>query len=267
LGVTEPNAGVNTLKIETSAKKDGNEYVINGQKTWNSGTDWADMMLLSARTSEYDPENPTHGITLFLVPTPSEQDGVTLNELNSVAPWYEKQFQVLFDDLRISEDQVLGDVDQGFYQFWDTLNTERISLAATCIGSGLRAIDLGTEYANDRKVFDDQPIGSHQAIQHPLADAYAKLMSAREMTYKASWKWDNDMVCGFEANTAKLLASEAAEEASSNSIQAHGGNAFNEDYDVFTLWVNSRILQIAPIPNEMIKNFIGEHELGMPASY
>lgn len=267
LGVTESNAGVNTLKIETRAERDGDEFVINGQKTWNSATNWADMMLLVTRTSEYDPENPTHGLTLFLVPTPSDQDAVTLNPLDSVAPWYEKQFQVHFDDLRVSEDQVLGEIDQGLYQLWDTLNTERMSLAASCVGSGLRAVDRATDYANERTVFGDQPIGSHQAIQHPIAESYAELMAAREMVYKASWKWDHDQEAGLEANTAKLLASEAAEKAASNAMQAHGGNAFSNEYDLFTLWVNSRILQIAPIPNEMVKNFIGEHELGMASSY
>lgn len=267
LGVTESNAGVNTLKIETRAERDGDEFVINGQKTWNSATNWADMMLLVTRTSEYDPENPTHGLTLFLVPTPSDQDAVTLNPLDSVAPWYEKQFQVHFDDLRVSEDQVLGEIDQGLYQLWDTLNTERMSLAASCVGSGLRAVDQATDYANERTVFGDQPIGSHQAIQHPIAESYAELMAAREMVYKASWKWDHDQEAGLEANTAKLLASEAAEKAASNAMQAHGGNAFSNEYDLFTLWVNSRILQIAPIPNEMVKNFIGEHELGMASSY
>jgi len=267
LGVTEPNAGINTLQIETTAEKDGDEYVINGSKTWNSGTNKADMMLLTTRTTEYDPDNPTHGITLFLVPNPADQDGISLNQLESVAPWFEKQYTVHFDDVRVSEDQILGDVDGGLYQLWDTLNTERIATAASGVGCGLRAVDLGVEYANDRKVFGGQPISSHQAIQQPLAESYAKVMSAREMGYKASWKWDNNMECGLEANTAKLLASEAAEEAASNAIQAHGGNAFNQDYDVFSLWVNSRIIQVAPIPNEMVKNFIGEHQLGMPKSY
>jgi acyl-CoA dehydrogenase len=270
MALTEPNAGVNTLRMDTFAERDGDEYVVDGQKTLISGADHADGMLLIARTSEFDRSNPTHGVTLFLVDDPAERDGIELNPLEVHVPWYETQYQIDFDGLRLSEEDILGGPDAAdiaLYNLWDTLNTERIATAAGAIGSGLRAVDLAVDYANDRSVFGGEPIGSHQAIQHPLADSYADLITAREMMYKASWKWDRDEQCGMESNVAKLRGTEAATEAASRAIQTHGGNGFTADYEVFELWVNARLIETVPIPNEMIRNFIAEHTLGLPRSY
>ncbi|MDY6779282.1 MAG: acyl-CoA dehydrogenase family protein [Halobacteria archaeon] len=269
MALTEANAGINTLQIDTFAERDGDDFVVNGQKMWISGADHADGMLLIARTSEFDPSNPTHGFTLFLVDEPSERDEIELTPLDVHVPWYETQYQVEIDDLRLTEDDVLGGpstVDSALYLLWDTLNTERIVTAAGAVGGGLRAVDLAVEYANDREVFG-APISSHQAIQHPLADAYSELITAREMMYKAAWKYDNDESCGMEANVAKLRSTEAATEAASHAIQTHGGNGFSADYEVFHLWVNSRLIETVPIPNEMVRNFLAEHTLGMPRSY
>ncbi|GAB7018164.1 acyl-CoA dehydrogenase family protein [Halostagnicola bangensis] len=281
MGLTEAGAGTNTLNIDTRAERvgdggtgegtddtgdNGGEFVLSGQKMWISGVENADEMLLVARTSEFDSSNPTHGVSLFLVPEPAEQEGISLTPLDVEVPWFETQYQVDIDGLRVHEDRILGTENGGLYLLWDTLNTERIAGAASAIGGGLRAIDLAVDYANERSVFG-QKIGGHQAIQHPIADAYSQLMCAREMTYKAASKWDHDEDAGAEANMAKLRASEAATYAADRAIQTHGGNGFSTEYEVFDIWQNSRLLQTVPVTNEMVKNFLGEHTLGLPRSY
>lgn len=267
MALTEPEAGTNTLNISTHAEKtDDGEFSVNGQKTFISGVENADTMLLVARTSEFDRSNPTHGVTLFLVDDPAERDGILLSELDTTVPWFERQYQVQFDDLRVTEDDILGTEDGGLYLLWDTLNTERLGGAASALGGGLRAVDLAVEYTQDREVFG-QPIGAHQGIQHPIAESYAKLMAAREILYKGAKKWDDDEDCGLEANVAKLLTSRAGTEAADRAIQAHGGNGFTREYEVYDIWQNLRLTQTAPVSNEMVLNFIGEHQLGMPRSY
>jgi acyl-CoA dehydrogenase len=266
MGLTEPRAGTNTLNIDTQAERDNEEFVLDGQKTFISGVENADEMLLIARTSEFDRSNPTHGVSLFLVSDPASQDAISLTELDTTVPWFERQYQVDIDGLRVHEDRILGTEDGGLYLLFDTLNTERIGGAASALGGGLRAIDLAVEYANDRDVFG-QPIGSHQAIQHPLAEYYAKLKAAQQITYEAAAKWDEGEDCGMEANAAKLLTSEFATEAASQAIQTHGGNGFTREYEVYDIWQNVRLTQTAPVSNEMVKNFIAEHHLGLPRSY
>ncbi|MEF8855697.1 MAG: acyl-CoA dehydrogenase family protein [Haloarculaceae archaeon] len=266
MALTEPGAGTNTLAIDTMAERDGDAFVVDGQKTFISGVENADHMLLVARTSDFDRSNPTHGVTLFVVPDPADKDGIRLTPLDVEVPWFEVQYQVDFDGLRLGDEHVLGEVDGGLYLLWDTLNTERIAGAASAVGGGLRAIDLAVEYATDREVFGG-PIGEHQAIQHPLADAYAELVCAQAVTYKAAWKWDEGQDAGMEANVAKLRASEAATEAADRAIQTHGGNGFTPEYEVYDIWQNMRLTQTVPISNEMVRNFIAEHHLGMPRSY
>ncbi|WP_226482726.1 acyl-CoA dehydrogenase family protein [Natrinema amylolyticum] len=266
MGLTEPNAGTNTLSIETTAERDGDEFVIDGEKTFISSVETADEMLLVARTSPFDPSNPVHGGTLFLVSEPAERDAISLSKLDTAVPWFEHQYQVTIDGLRVHEDDILGTVDNGFKLMFDTLNTERIAGAASALGGGLRAIDLAVDYANDRDVFG-QPIGSHQSIQHPLAESYAKLLAAREITYSAASKWDSGEDCSMETNAAKLLTSEFSTEAASRAIQTHGGNGFTKEYEVYQIWQNSRLTQTVPVSNEMAKNHIAEHHLGLPRSY
>ncbi|WP_255681367.1 acyl-CoA dehydrogenase family protein [Natrinema sp. SYSU A 869] len=239
MGLTEPNAGTNTLSIETMAERDGDEFVIDGEKTFISSVENADEMLLVARTSELDPSDPTHGGTLFLVSDPAERDAISLSTLDTAVPWFEHQYQVAIDGLRVHEDDILGAEDEGFELMFDTLNTERIAGAASALGDGLRAIDLAVEYANDREVFG-QPIGAHQSIQHPLAESYAKLLAARQITYSAAAKWDRGEDCSMETNAAKLLTSQFSTEAASQAIQTHGGNGFTKEYEVYELWQNAR---------------------------
>ena len=257
--------GAHTVEIPPGVR-DGDEFVLDGQKTFISGVENADHMLLVARTSAFDSSNPTHGVTLFVVPDPADRDGIDLTPLDVDVPWFEVQYQVDIDGLRLDESQVLGAVDGGLYLLWDTLNTERIAGAASAVGGGLRAIDLAVDYANDRSVFGEK-IGAHQAIQHPLADAYSKLVCAQSVTYQAAWKWDEGEDAGMEANVAKLRASEAATEAADRAIQTHGGNGYTPDYEVYDIWQNMRLTQTVPVSNEMVKNFVAEHHLGLPRSY
>jgi acyl-CoA dehydrogenase len=267
MGLTEAAAGTNTLNIDTMAESVGDgEWEVTGQKMWISGVENADTMLLVSRTAEYDASDPTGGVTLFLVGDPADRDAIDLTHVEVQLPWFEKQYQVDIDGLRVTEDDVLGTVDGGLYLLWDTLNTERIAGAASALGGGFRAIDLAVEYANERNVFG-APIGSHQAIQHPIAESYAKLIAAREVTYKAAKKWDEGEDCGAEANAASLLTSEFGLEAADRAIQTHGGNGFTPEYQVFDLWRNLRLTKTAPVSNEMILNYLGEHELGLPRSY
>ncbi|WP_226008171.1 acyl-CoA dehydrogenase family protein [Natrinema salinisoli] len=266
MGLTEPNAGTNTLSIETTAERDGDEFVIHGEKTFISSVETADEMLLVARTSELEPSDPTHGGTLFLVSDPADRDAISLSPLDTAVPWFEQQYQVNIDGLRVHEDDILGSEDDGFRLMFDTLNTERIAGAASALGDGLRAVDLAVEYANDREVFG-QPIGAHQSIQHPLAESYAKLLAARQITYSAAAKWDRGEDCSMETNAAKLLSSQFSTEAASQAIQTHGGNGFTKEYEVYELWQNARVTETVPVSNEMAKNHIAEHHLGLPRSY
>ncbi|MFD1515279.1 acyl-CoA dehydrogenase family protein [Halomarina rubra] len=266
MGLTEAHAGTNTLNIETRAEKEGDEYVVSGQKMWISGVENADTMLLIARTSEFDRSNPTHGVSMFLVDDPAERDAISLSTVDVALPWFEKQYQVDIDGLRVHEEDILGEEDGGLYMLWDTLNTERIAGAASSLGGGLRAVDLAVDYACEREVFG-KPIGAHQAIQHPLAESYAKLLASREILYKAARLWDDGEDCGMEANAAKLLTSEFGTEAADRAIQTHGGNGFTREYEVYDIWQNMRLTQVAPVTNQMAKNYIGEHHLGLPRSY
>lgn len=267
MALTEPDAGTNTLAIDTTAEREGDEFVVDGQKTFISGVDTADSMLLVARTTDFDPEQPTNGITLFVVDDPNARDGLRKRPIETHVPWFERQFQVTFDGLRVHEDDILGEEDVGLALLWDTLNTERIAGAAGAVGGGLRAIDLAVDYASDRRVFGDTPIGAYQGVQHPLADAYSKLIAARSVMYEAARKWDAGDDCGTEANVAKLRASVAGLEAADQAIQTHGGNGFTPEYEVHAIWQNMRLTKTAPIANEMIKNFIANHTLGLPRSY
>ena len=267
LGVTEPNAGTNTLRMDTRAERDGDEFVIDGGKVFISGVDVSDAMLLATRTSPYDPDRPTHGVTLFMIPDPADRDDVRLTPVDiAVDAWVETQFQVELEGVRVDEDRVLGEVDRGMGVLFDTLNPERISGAVGSIGEGLRAIDLAVAYANDRRVWSE-PIGAHQSIQHPLADAYSKLKVAREMAYKAARLYDRGEECGEQANIANLRASTAAYEAAHHAVQTHGGNGFTDEYEVFHLWEATRAGLTAPVSSQMVKNHLAEHALGLPRSY
>lgn len=269
MALTEPNAGHNAPNMETFAEEnESGEFVINGSKQWISGVDVADKMLLVARTtpaSEVDKR--TMGVTLFLA-DPSDS-AIELRELDVGIPTPEKQFEVSIDDYVASKDDVIGTEGMGLYQLFDTVNPERLLGSAGAIGIGRNAIDRAVDYASDREVFD-QPIGAHQAVQHPLADSYSKLEAADLLLKKAAWMVDNESDMKETAkisNMAKLRASEAGHEACDVALQAHGGNGFSRDYAVVEMWKSTRLGKVAPGSTEMMRNHIAEHTLDLPRSY
>jgi acyl-CoA dehydrogenase len=267
LGNTEPEHGSDAASIETSAERDGDEYVIDGTKQWISGVDVADQMLLVARTSPKDESAKMQGVTLFLVDP--DDPNIERRELDVGIPTPEKQFELSIDGYRAHEDDVIGTKGMGLYQLFDTVNPERLLGASGAIGVGKCAINRAVEYANERVVFD-QPIGAHQGIQHPIADSWAKLQSAGLLVRKAAWMVDNEpdpKRTAEVANMAKLRATEVGHDATDVALQTHGGNGFSREYTVVEMWKGSRLGKVAPGSTEMMRNHVAEHTLGLPRSY
>jgi len=266
IGVTEPDAGLNTTNIQTTAQRDGDEYVLNGQKVWTTGIDTADQIALLARTlPKSQTESRGHGLTIFLVDP--EADGVDYEEIRKDVYHHHPSFSVFIDDVRVPETSVLGEEHQGLYHFFSTLNIERIYIAASLYGIGSYVLERAVDYANERVVFDE-PIGSHQAIQHPLADAYADLELAKLMTYKAAWLDDAGKEnVGEQANIANLKAGEAAWKACEQAMTTFGGSSIGSDVGIAKFWEEVRHQRIAPVSEEMIRNYIGNRVLGLPRSY
>lgn len=266
MALTEPGAGHNTPNLDTTAEEDGDGFVINGSKQWISGVARADKMLLVARTTpRAEVDRRTEGITLFLADPDSP--GVEYRELNTGIPSPERQFEINFDDYRVDSNAIIGERGKGLYQLFETVNPERLVGAAGVIGSGKCALNRAIEYAKEREVFD-VPIGSHQAIQHPIADKWSRLEAAELLLKKAAWEVDrDDRDAGAAANMTKLRASEAGYDACDFAVQVHGGNGLSEDYFVVDLWKHARLSRIAPGSSEMMRNYIGESVLGLPRSY
>jgi acyl-CoA dehydrogenase len=265
LGVTEPNAGLNTRNIETRARKEGDEYIINGRKMWISGVAEADRITMLARTlSAEEAEHPSHGLSIFLVDP--EDSNLDYDEIPLDGFFPEPTYNLYLDDVRVHESQLVGEEHQGLYHVFDTLNTERIAGAATAIATGHYALEKAVEYAKERAVFD-APIGSHQAIQHPLADAYADLETARLMNHRAAWLYDNDEEAGTAANIANLKCGEAAWNACETAMTTFGGMSISKEMGISKMWEMIRHLRIAPVSEQMLRNYIAEHELGLPRSY
>jgi acyl-CoA dehydrogenase len=285
MALTEPDAGHNAPNMDTFAKQDsaeqssaapgeasaspdGDEYVIDGTKQWISGVDVADQMLLVARTTPKE-EVPkrTQGVTLFLVDP--DDPNIELRELDVGIPTPEKQFELSIDGYRAHEDDVVGTKGMGLYQLFDTVNPERLLGASGAIGVGKCALNRAIDYANEREVFDE-PIGAHQAVQHPIADTWSRLEAARLLVRKAAWLVDNEpdpKKRAEVANMAKLRATEAGHDATDVAVQTHGGNGFSRDYTVIEMWKGSRLGKVAPGSTEMMRNHIAEHTLGLPRSY
>jgi acyl-CoA dehydrogenase len=269
MALTEPNAGHNAPNMETFAdQRDDGSYLINGSKQWISGVDRADEMLLVARTTpKEEVDKRTNGITLFLADP--QDPNIERRELDVGIPTPEKQFELSLDDYVASEEDIIGTKEMGLYQLFDTVNPERLVGSAGAIGIGRNALDRAVEYAKDRNVFD-QPIGAHQAIQHPLAESYSQLEAAKLLVQKAAWMMDNTSdpkKTSEVSNLAKLRATEAGHEATDVAVQTHGGNGFSRDYMVIELWKGSRLATVAPGSSEMMRNHIAEHTLGLPRSY
>ncbi|MDP3293912.1 MAG: acyl-CoA dehydrogenase family protein [Nevskia sp.] len=262
-GVTEPNAGTNTFRLQTSAARIDKGWRVNGAKVFITGAKESTSMLLIARTSAFDPAKPRNGLSLFIIE--SHLPGIEFQRLN-IDVLGESQYQVFFKDVEIPTDALIGEEGKGMKYLFDGLNTERLVLASMAVGLGNRALDKAVAYARERAPFGT-PIGSYQGLQHPMARAKAHLEAARLVMLEAAATFDRGEDAGPLSNMAKLLSSEACEEAVDISMQAHGGYGFDQDYDVVTLWPFARLMRVAPVNNEMILNYIGEHVLGLPRSY
>ena len=268
MALTEPDAGTNTLNIRTTAVKDGDEWVVNGNKIFISGADRAKGMLIIARTTPREKaEKKTHGISLFLADLPN--DAVKVNPIPKHGINYSKTCEVSFSNLRLPENALIPPLDGGWYHLLDTLNPERMSFTTAAIGISRLAISKAVEYSKQRKVFAD-PIGSYQGLQFPLAEAYATLECAKLMNFKAATLFDGGAhyrEIGAAANMAKAVAVEAGIKAVYWAMQTFGGYGYAKEYDVERWWREINLIRLAPVTQQMALNFIAEHILGMPKSY
>ena len=265
-GVTEPNAGTDTSRIETVAVREGEEYVIDGEKIWTSKAQEADVIMLLARTAPREESDRLGGMTLFFTEFGTDLDGVEVAEIPKAGRAASDSNEVWFDEFQVPVADRVGEEGEGFTYLLEFANAERINIAANAVGVGQAAVEKAADYATERVVFD-QPIGSYQAVQHPLADSWAKLQMDQLMVRKAAWLYDREEPCGAEANAVKLRASEDSLEACERAVRAHGGMGYAKEYDVERYWRETMINVIAPISNEMAKNYVGNHVLGMPKSY
>lgn len=265
LALTEPDAGTNTLNTQTMAIEDGEEYVINGRKTFISGADRAKGMVLVTRTTPLNEvQKRTLGLSLFVVDIPDPAIEVAPIEKHGIN--YSKTCEVFMSDLRVPKENMLGDKDKGWYLILDTLNPERMSFSSAAGAIGILALNTAVEYAKQRKVFQ-APIGSHQALQFPLAEAKAKIEAAKLLNYNAAWLYDKDLPCGAEANMAKVAAVDAGFQATYYAMQTLGGYGYAVEYDVERWWREINLIRLAPVTHQMALAFIGEHVLGLPKSY
>jgi alkylation response protein AidB-like acyl-CoA dehydrogenase len=262
--ITEPDAGTNSHNITTTARRDGDEWLLKGQKIYISGVDEAANVLVVARAE--DAKTGKLKPCLFVVPTDAKGLEFTPIPMEIVSP--ELQFQVFIDDVRLPADALVGDEDGGLVQLFAGLNPERIMAASFSTGLARYALDKATSYVKEREVWG-KPIGSHQGLAHPLAQSKIEIELARLMTQKAAALYEegDDMGAGEAANMAKYAAAEAACDAADRAVQAHGGNGITQEYGVAGLLVAARAGRIAPVSREMILNFVGMHSLGLPKSY
>lgn len=264
-GVSEPDNGVDTSRLKTFAKKNGNRYLVNGRKVWISNAKNADRILLLTRTSPRNSERPFDGMTLFLTRLEGKK-GVEINRIDKIMRNAVDSNEIVFENFEVFESEIVGEEGRGFRCLLDGLNPERIAVAQTCIGLGRGALNLAVQYSKDRIVFD-RPIGKNQAVAHPLADAWIRLEAADLMAQKAARLFDEGKPCAPEANAAKFLGSEAGFEAADRAMQFHGGFSMSTEYHVSRFWMETRHLKIAPISQQMVLNFISDKVLGLPKSY
>ena len=264
-GVTEPNAGSDTTSIETFARLEGDHYVVKGRKVWTTKALESERVLLLVRTqTKEEVERKTEGMTLLLAEL--QKPEVSISPIPKLGRNAVRTCEVVYDDLKVSVADRVGEEGKGFRYLLDGLNAERILIAAESLGIGKASLRRAVQYANERVVFD-RPIGKNQGISFPLAEARMKLDAAELMIKKAAWKLDNNLSCGAEANMAKWLAAEAGFYAADCAIQTHGGFGYAREYHVERYWREARLMKLAPISQEMILNFVAEHELGLPRSY
>jgi acyl-CoA dehydrogenase len=265
-GVTEPTSGTDTLALKTTAKREGNGYIVNGQKIWTSRAEHSDLMLLLARTAARDQvKNRTEGLSVFLLDLRAlVGKGITIRPIRTMIN--HSTTEVFFDNVHVPTSALIGEEGKGFRYILSGMNAERILIAAECIGDAKWFLEKGSAYARDRIVFG-APIGRNQGVQFPLARAFAHLMAAEAIVYRAAALYDGGQDPGIEANSAKMLAADASWEAAEACLQTHGGFGFAEEYDVERKFRETRLYQVAPISTNLILCFLAERALGLPKSY
>lgn len=264
--VTEPTTGTDTTKTKTFATKQGDRYLVNGQKVWISRVQHSDLMLLLARTTpQNEVRKKTEGLSIFLVDLREALGkGLSVRPIRNMVN--HETNELFFDNLDIPAENLIGQEGQGFRYILDGMNAERILIAAECIGDGYWFIDRARAYANQRVVFD-RPIGQNQGVQFPIARAYANVRAADLMRYEAASLFDAGQPCGAEANMSKLLAADASWEAANVCLQTHGGFGFAAEYDIERKFRETRLYQVAPISTNLILSYLAEHVLGLPRSF
>ena len=264
-GVTEPDAGTDTTSITTSARLEGDVYVVKGRKVWTTKALQSERVLLLVRTTPKDQvARRTEGLTLLLAEL--QRDEVSISPIDKVGRNAVATCEVVYDNLPVQVTDRVGEEGKGFRYLLDGLNAERILIAAEALGSGRAALRRAVAYANERVVFN-RSIGQNQGIAFPLAEAKMRLDAAELMIRKASWLIDHGQPCGAEANMAKWLAADACFFTADRAMQTHGGFGYASEYHVERYWREARLMKIAPISQEMVQNYVGEHVLGLPKSY
>lgn len=265
-GVTEPTSGTDTGSLRTFARREGDKFIVNGQKIWISRSEHSDLMVLLCRTTPRDEvEKKTQGLSVLLVDMrEAKQDGLSIRPIRTMMN--HATTELFFDDVPVPAENMIGEEGKGFRYILSGMNAERILIAAECVGDAKWFIDRATAYASDRVVFD-RPIGRNQGVQFPIAQAYARMRAAELMLHEAIRLYEANENPGAEANMAKMLAAEASWEAGEACLQTHGGFGFAEEYDVERKFRETRLYQVAPISTNLILSYLAEHVLGMPRSY
>ncbi len=265
-GVTEPTSGTDTGALRTTARQEGDRYIVNGQKVWTSRAEHSDLMLLLARTQKREEgRKKTDGLSVFLVDMREVLGrGLTIRPIRTMMN--HNSCEVFFDNMEIPADSLIGVEGKGFRYILDGMNAERLLIASESIGDAKWFTARSVAYANERRVFD-RPIGQNQGVQFPIARAYAQWRAAELMVHRGCEKFEAGLPCGEEANMAKLLAADAAWAAAETCVQTHGGFGFAEEYDIERKFRETRLYQVAPISTNLILSYIAEHVLGLPRSY
>lgn len=266
MALTEPDAGSNTLELRSFARADGDGWRLSGQKIWITGVKEGHKMLVVARTKKVEEvARRTEGLTMFMIDI--DRSGLSFALIEKLGTNTLSSCSVFFDDVRIEPHELVGTLHGGWFELLEVLNTERIVTTAALIGAGDMAIRQAVEYAQVRKVFRGTPIGAYQGVQFPLAQAHAQLQTARLMNLKAAWLCDQGRQYGSEANTAKLIAAQAAMSAIEHAMQTLGGMGYARESHLERLWRDARLFKFAPVAEEMVLNFIATHDLGLPRGY
>lgn len=265
-GVTEPTSGTDTTSLKTTAKREGDNYIINGQKVWISRVEHSDLMVLLARTKPIEErQSKTDGLSCFMIELEGAQErGLTIKPIDAMINHH--SCELFFDNFEVPAENLLGEEHKGFRVIMDGMNAERILIGAECIGDARYFTDKAVAYANEREVFG-RPIGQNQGVAFPIAQNYAQLEAANLMVEKAARLFDEGKSCGAEANMAKMLAAEISWKAGDTCLQTHGGFGISRDYHIERKLRETRLYQIAPISTNLILSYLSQHVLGMPRSF